>query len=148
MLNSIYDRVNKVLMSIDPFSTTILKGHLLLEELINEILENHVQHPDIFNEIRIGFYAKLGLARSMSKSRHSSPWWEMIKLINTLRNESAHKLDTKKRDKLMNKMRSYYEESAIVEVDENWLKIKNITYFSFVLNTCYDFLNDELIASK
>lgn len=82
----------------------ILKGHLLVEQKINCLLEANLPNPDALR-LRVDhgpkFIHKLSLLRALIPKPELAPeLWGSIKKLNDLRNEFAHKLspnDVKKK---------------------------------------------------
>jgi hypothetical protein len=73
----------------------LLKGHLLLEELLQSYIESRVRYPGLLTQARFTFQQRLVLAGAL----HPSPdvfgygWvWQATRRLNTLRNKMVHKL--------------------------------------------------------
>ena len=98
----------------------ILKGHLLVEQEINRILEAKVPNPDALKlREKYGpkFVHRLSLLRAlMPEIEYCPKLWDIIDKLNTLRNEFAHKLNpedvTKRIDQFTNDV---YEASGLME---------------------------------
>jgi len=80
----------------DDTTLIILKGHLLLEELLMQIVRTVVAHGNLLEDTRLTFAELASLARSMCWSKHNSDMWDLISSINVLRNDLAHKLESPK----------------------------------------------------
>src|SRR5258708_6758278 len=85
------------LSNVDETTLVVLKGHLLIEELLDSIISTFVFHPEFIGADNLGFAQKLSIARSMSLDEHENAMWELATKLNSLRNELAHKLDSPKR---------------------------------------------------
>ena len=74
---------------------TILKGHLLVEELLREHLNKMLPNPKAIEQLDLSFNDCLCLV----KAHHNQPFlrwlWEAIKKLNILRNKLAHNLEPK-----------------------------------------------------
>jgi hypothetical protein len=105
-------RVKMIFGAIDETVLVVLKGHLLIEELLDEIISKFVFHPAYLDSARLGFAQKLQIARSMSLDEHSNNMWEIAIKLNSLRNELAHELESNKRNhKTQALIDSYFKEA-------------------------------------
>jgi hypothetical protein len=75
-------------------SLIILKGHLLIEELLYVIVKGGVKHPESVEDARLRFSQLAHLARAITYEDRLRPVWDAILAINTLRNMFAHDLYT------------------------------------------------------
>jgi hypothetical protein len=80
----------------DDLTLIVLKGHLLIEEMLERIIRTIVAHGDLLEDTKITFTQKAALARAMCWSQHNSDVWDLIFAINSLRNELAHQLESPK----------------------------------------------------
>lgn len=83
----------------DDVSLLVLRGHLLIEELLEKIITNIVAHKEILDKANLSFYTKATIARAMCWDQHENEMWELIFVFNTLRNELAHSLNSENTDK-------------------------------------------------
>ncbi len=74
----------------DEITVLVLNGHLILDRLLTEGIENFVLHPSKLDGARLSFSQKLQLARSMSTSSQDSTMWKLIEKVNRVRNVLAH----------------------------------------------------------
>ena len=70
-----------------------LKGHLLVEELLDTIIESHCKDKTVLPGIEISFFVKLKLAAALTGRDELSFAWTMGEKLNALRNALAHKLE-------------------------------------------------------
>lgn len=74
----------------------LLKGHLLLEELLREILEIQLPHPDALNGNKgtnFNCHQVICLVEAITPQSQVMPWiWVAAKKLNNIRNDLAHKL--------------------------------------------------------
>jgi hypothetical protein len=82
----------------DDLTLITLKGHLLIEEILERIIRTIVAHGELLDDARLSFAQKTALARSMCWTKHDSDMWDLIVSINSLRNEFAHQLASPKVD--------------------------------------------------
>lgn len=131
----------KVFGKIDTESIVILKGHLLLEESLNFIIENFVHHSDFINKAKLTFYQKLNVARAMSLTEQNNSMWTLIEKINTLRNDFSHRLESDKREEKIKVIVSLYKsEMNGSEFEHDWEKEDLPTFLAFVISLCIGFL--------
>ena len=127
---------------IDRESLVVIKGHLLIEESLNFIIENFVHHHDFMNKANLSFYQKLNIARSMSLSEQNNSVWLLIEKLNTLRNDFAHRLNSEKREEKIKLIISLYNsEMKGDEFEKDWKNEDLPTFLSFVVSLCLGFLS-------
>jgi hypothetical protein len=66
-------------------SLIVLKGHLLIEELLYVIVKGAVKYPDLVEDARLSFSQLAHLARAISYEERLRPIWDAIFALNTLR---------------------------------------------------------------
>jgi len=81
----------------DDLTVIVLKGHLLVEEELERIINKFLPNAGAVNRARFSFYSKAALAQSMCWQRPNDEIWSLIFSINTLRNDLAHNLESEKR---------------------------------------------------
>jgi hypothetical protein len=132
----------KIFGEIDRESLVVLKGHLLIEESLNFIIENFVHHSDFINKANLSFYQKLNIARSMSLSEEENSMWLLIEKINTLRNDFSHRLESDKRESKIQVIVSLYKsEMKSTEFEHDWENEDLPTFLAFVISLCLGFLS-------
>lgn len=93
---------------VDAIAQVVLKGHLLIEEALERIIGKFVFHPEHLENANLRFAQKLDVARSMSLDEQDNEMWDLAKAINSLRNELAHSLNSKKRQQKTQRVRGLY----------------------------------------
>jgi len=90
----IYRRI-KFLPTTGNIDLIILKGHLLLEEMLLLLVAKNVEYPSAIEEINnLGFSTLLKFAKALKYSSNDFDWvWEAIENFNSIRNTLAHKLE-------------------------------------------------------
>jgi len=83
-----------------PLSTTdrvlvILKGHLLVEEMLREYIKLQVHRADKLQDARLTFHQCLCLARAFDKEESNEKLWSSVEKLNGLRNKLSHSLEPK-----------------------------------------------------
>jgi len=75
---------------IDDVSLIVLKGHLLLEEMLLELATLALEHPK--HLAKLSFHQLACLVLALMAEKPDDKCWELILQINSLRNRLAHKL--------------------------------------------------------
>lgn len=92
----------------DDAALIILKGHLVVEERINAVLEKFVFHPEFMDKARLTFAQKLNVARAMSLDESENSMWEVLERLNALRNRLSHSLDGARRADAMEALKAAF----------------------------------------
>lgn len=97
-----FNRFDSHLPSSDDPTLVILKGHLLAEEILDNLIKSKCRFPEALNGVEIGFFLKAKLARALIGKSHpngllfTESVWGLLEALNSLRNELAHALEPKK----------------------------------------------------
>lgn len=106
-----YDRAEKYLPETDDMTLITLKGHLLVEEVLEDIVLQYCREPEVLSKIRITFFLKLRLAQALVGSDQVPELlWKLAEALNSLRNELSHQLDSPKVEKKFDEVIKLYEE--------------------------------------
>lgn len=76
----------------DDVSLIVLKGHLLIEEMLLELAMLAVPNPKHLEQASLGFHKLAHVVRALVAEKSDDKYWELILGINALRNQLAHKL--------------------------------------------------------
>lgn len=72
---------------------TLLKIHLLIEEVLTKIIFKSVKHDRYILEAKLNFDQKSKIVRALG-GMNNTPWiWQALKLLNQSRNYLSHSLD-------------------------------------------------------
>ncbi len=114
------DRFHAAFAHVDETTLVLLKGHLLIEEALTEIIELHTYHHEHLDAARLSFNQKTCVARALAFRRADIGEWELIQAINALRNDLAHRLESEEREKKFARLREVYlrEAQGIRDFDE------------------------------
>jgi hypothetical protein len=93
---------------VDTVAQVTLKGHLRIEELLEEILSLYFFHTEHLEEANLRFYQKLSIARGLALRKNQISIWKLIGAINSLRNELAHSKNGPKRQQKIALIRQLY----------------------------------------
>jgi len=104
VVNARRDRFRAHLPETEDLALITLKGHLLVEEILDDILAHHCKKPTLLAGTRMGFQLKAQLAHALvGDDSLPQQVWPMIDALRLLRNELAHKLDSPKLDGAVSK---------------------------------------------
>ena len=79
----------------------LLKGHLLIEELLQSFIERAVQNSEPLADARLSFHQRVALAQALhpEPSRFGTGWvWSAVRALNALRNQMVHNVVPKEFD--------------------------------------------------
>jgi hypothetical protein len=77
----------------EPSTLIILKGHLLVEELLRGYIDRKLPNPTAFKHDQFLFAKVLMLCRSLSSKKMKSWSFDAAKILNDLRNKISHELE-------------------------------------------------------
>jgi len=86
-------RYEEHMPNTDDLSLTVLKGHLLIEEMLVKAIERLLPNPGYLRSERLSFHQRVCLLRSAIRGKHDHDAWSLIEKLNTLRNALVHNLD-------------------------------------------------------
>jgi hypothetical protein len=86
-------------VGLTDISMIVLKGHLLVEQLLSSLLSHHCRLPE---QLRAGlrFPQKAALIKAIVIVPFPDELWRFLKLINQLRNDIAHELEPELKEHL------------------------------------------------
>jgi hypothetical protein len=78
----------------------ILKGHLLVEEALYQVIRSHLKYPEYFEKAGLSLYQMVLLARSLldkstdpKRAKVDEILWDAMLALNKIRNQFAHQLE-------------------------------------------------------
>ncbi len=78
----------------------VLKGHLLIERLLENYLVLNLPNSRELDDARFTFAHKLAVTAALCKDQEAKPLWKSIRLLNNLRNELSHQLESSRKESL------------------------------------------------
>ncbi|HAU1514573.1 TPA: hypothetical protein ACPYPK_001025 [Legionella pneumophila] len=130
------------------YDLLVLKGHLLIEEELNQILTLISKQPKFIKDKRFNFDSKVAIIRSIDIDGNNKNW-DLIISINKLRNNIAHSLPSKRdKKKLLNVLKHPIETDfrELIEEDQyplvpeetkHFIELHSSIYSSLIfLHTC------------
>jgi hypothetical protein len=94
-------RVIRHLPTEGDLSLIVLKGHLLIEELLHALVQSSVPHPSSLDHANLSFHDIACVAESLFFEERHEHIWKSIHALNTLRNAYAHHIEPPKLDDLL-----------------------------------------------
>jgi hypothetical protein len=94
------DRIGKQLDGTSDPTLLILRAHLLVEELLRDIVDRACQAPDELAPARLSFYQAYCLCRAIV-GKSDDRVWGFIARLNEVRNRMAHHLEPGDLDELV-----------------------------------------------
>lgn len=84
----------------EDLSLVVLKGHLIIEAMLDRYIEQSVNSPKYVEGARVGFEVKRRFARALAPDKFAKmgETWKAVKKLNVLRNDIAHNLESGRRD--------------------------------------------------
>jgi len=127
MCSSTYDpkyifRYDKHMPDTDDLSLIVLKGHLLIEEMLIDIRDKLFPHAEYLDSVNINFNQLLHVIRSAIKSKHDHKSWDLIVDFNKLRNKLVHNLEPPKLESLLSQSFNVYSQTQPfdeIQIDKN-----------------------------
>lgn len=95
-------RILTHLPKTDDLTLITLKGHLLIEEVLDDLIFLKCKEPEVLRNVDLSFFVKARMARALVGSSLADGSvlpehvWDMIDALNSLRNELAHTLESSK----------------------------------------------------
>lgn len=79
----------------EDMTLVILKGHLLIEALLREVIARKFAKPESLKEAKLGFSQCVFIAEAIYAKETPSWLWVALHKLNTIRNHLAHNLEPK-----------------------------------------------------
>jgi hypothetical protein len=115
VLISIYQHV---ILKVDDLAVVILKGHLIIEDLLLDLLAARAfRDRKALQAADLKFFQKVQLCRALVAFPALDTLWELIHKLNTLRNDLGHSLDAPKRKSLLADIRHGYNQLTAAAPD-------------------------------
>ena len=120
-----FDKLIKHLPLVKDPTVVILRGHLLVEELLEELISAYLKDVDAIKDARLTFYQKLCIAQGFIGREGKTHILKPILALNKLRNEIGHNLpDATLNKKLDSTLREFFEDEYDQIPDDIFSKSK------------------------
>jgi len=104
---------------------TLLKAHLVIEEVLTKILAKECVNEKYLNEAKLQFHQKVKLVRAYNKITNSDWVWKALQLLNQARNHMSHNLTAQELGEKMSSFTNY-----VASHNSSLFEDKNIGKFS------------------
>ncbi len=130
----------KQLIENDPLQHVLLKGHLIIESALDNILTIIFFHPEYVLKTSFSFFQKVQLARAYALRKDKDSIWQLLLSINEVRNEVAHNLAGERRDKKLKQLRRLFINEMTKEmqasIEKDWGKLEALPDVGVVSMSC------------
>jgi len=99
--------LSKQIPRIDDVTLVVIKGHLVVERCLFEILQINMHNHKYLEDAKLSFAQLLNLVKAISKIPPHESTFGCIKKLNSLRNHLAHNLPNEKTDKMIDEFIDY-----------------------------------------
>jgi hypothetical protein len=131
-------------------SLIVLKGHLLIEEMLIDIRNKLLPHAEYLDSVNVSFYQLLSVVRSAIESKHDHKSWDLIIEFNKLRNKLIHNLEPPKLESLLNQLFNVYSQTQPfdeIQIDKNVeTELDTVQRLKNVVIDCMQFLMSILFV--
>ena len=96
MTHPLFPLLDKILEYIpDDVDDTlaVLKGHLIIEEELNNKLATVIVYPNAIDKARLSFHQLMLIVKAHFYSEENSWYWDKLKTLNQIRNSLSHNLE-------------------------------------------------------
>lgn len=130
----------KELNEHDQLQLAVLKGHLIIEAALENILSLIFFHPEYVLKGRFTFMQKVQLARAYGLRKDTNSVWDLILKVNEVRNEVAHNLIGEKRKTKLNQLREIFlaeaTETMRADLEKDGTLLKDLPDETVALYSC------------
>lgn len=109
------DRFLKLMPRSRDLTLIVLKGHLLVEEAVNDLLSTLLKNPEALRQATLSFYQRLKLLQALGfvSDRELSS----AEKLNNLRNRFAHTLEPQDTEVLIRRFLADWESDEVAEYE-------------------------------
>ncbi len=86
--------IEKLLAKEATMEALILRGHLVIEDLLRQLLAAHSVKPEFLKDARLTFFQALRLAQAIDGGGLRDQLFARLELLNRIRNTLAHEMDS------------------------------------------------------
>lgn len=104
-------RYDKHMPKTGDLTLIVLKGHLLVEEQLVDLAKRTFPNPQFLPELT--FYKLAHIVRATIPQRSDDSFWNVILMLNKLRNTLAHKLESDKHQATLRELFRIHDHAPI-----------------------------------
>ena len=116
-MDDILSKCKQYIRKGDDLTVIVLKGHLLVEEELELIINRFLPNAKAVTRAKFSFFSKAALAQAICWQRPDDEIWSLIFSINTLRNDLAHNLESDKRAVRFDEVLRQHAEMSVDDPD-------------------------------
>ncbi len=117
-----------------------LKGHLLIEEQLDNLISSQLRAPQALKDTRLPFDLKVKLANALTGEMAPPELWTALNILNKLRNSLAHRIEDPKLANLVRDFVNSCEQTGFASYPDDPMDQK----FTFAIAACIGFLAPEI----
>lgn len=141
-------RYDKHMPDTNDLSLIVLKGHLLIEEMLIDIRDKILPHAEYLDSINMSFNQLLYVVRSAIESKHDHKSWDLIIEFNRLRNKLVHNLEPPELKTLLTQLFNSYSQTQPfdeIKIDKSGeVELDTVERLEHVVVDCMQFLMSVL----
>lgn len=122
----------------------ILRGHLLIEKTLRELINSKVKKPDALSEARLTFNQILYITEAFCWEKNSDWLWESIRKLNNIRNSFSHQLTPKKYNENIDEFLSVCEDNNPDKFGKNLSTMSRLVLaMHFIYHNLNEYIKDS-----
>ncbi|MBN2321286.1 MAG: hypothetical protein JXR49_19560 [Acidobacteria bacterium] len=132
---------------VDDIIISILKGHLLIEEKLSELIIVEANKPQVLKESRLTFHQKLCIAEALHWHKNRVWIWQSCRKLNSIRNNLSHELEPSDINRRIREFLKFVE-NYYPPHGKKQIKNKQNTRLLFAIGMVYSDLSAYLEACR
>jgi hypothetical protein len=133
---------------IDELRTAALKGHAVVEGMLDAFIEASVFHPQHVKLQYTNFHVKGSVGQALCLNEDNEPHWDVLWALNQLRNKIAHNESQKVIDEKLKALRAAYLKTLTGEEAEEAKKFSETKMIEQASWDCGGFLAMSAMHAK
>jgi len=134
------------MLGFNDLTMVVLKGHLIIERILNGIVASHCNSPIYLSKARLTFSQMAHLAQSLMVVLIKKGVFPAIHNLNKLRNYLAHSLDTSKTEELADKF--VVSSNLDIEDGPTVQRVRDCICQIVCYLQAFGFINNEAISKE
>lgn len=134
----------------DDLSFIVLKGHLLVEEMLVELRDTLLPHSKHLDELNLNFKQLASIVRAACSTQDTNQAWALIFTLNSVRNKLIHNLEPEKLEKLLTKLFTIHRNVKVLPgLDRSGEHLAPVSQkLRWVIQDCMRFLASLLSSAE
>ena len=145
----LYQRFRRLIPKSRDLTLILLKGHLLIEELLRDFLEGMSEHPSAVRDAKLTFFQRFRVAQALSVMPIEHKLWKLIRELNRLRNELSHHAEVRALEEEVDRLvRPFCEPGFKRSNSPRDRATRLVNTFALALGFLSGFIDGELTTRK